>query len=143
MARLKIHGRNRKYNVAVAASSSINKQLMPGRVGESSDRAMHDLRTYLSQRSEQFCLLDVLFNVVSDASELTGMTNLMSYYGLEHSYNKFGSKKVKEELSAFLPTLPGNIDMSGNQDNRSAVSSVRFNDINLTLTVRNIHVHVV
>ena len=48
----------------------------------------------------------------------------MSYYGLEHSYNKFGSKKVKEELSAFLPTLPGNIDTSGNQDNR-------FTDINV------------
>jgi len=59
-----------------------------------------------------------------DASELTGMTNLMSYHGLEHSYNKFGSKKVKEELSAFLPTLPGNIDTSGNQDNRSVVFSV-------------------
>ena len=59
-----------------------------------------------------------------DASELTGMTNLMSYYGLEHSYNKFSSKKVKEELSAFLPTLPGNIDTSGNQDNRSHVFNV-------------------
>lgn len=60
-------------------------------------------------------------HVVADASELTGMTNLMSYYGLEHSYNKFGIKKVKEELSAFLPALPGNIDTSGNQDNRFAV----------------------
>ena len=48
----------------------------------------------------------------------------MSYYGLEHSYNKFGSKKVKEELSAFLPSLPGNIDTSGNQDNRFTDSSV-------------------
>jgi len=60
----------------------------------------------------------VTADVVTDASELTGTTNLMSYYGLEHSYNKFGSKKVKEELSAFLPTLPGNIDTSGIQDNR-------------------------
>lgn len=62
--------------------------------------------------------------VVAEPSELTGMTNLMSYYGLEHSYNKFGSKKVKEELSAFLPSLPGNIDTSGNQDNRFTDSSV-------------------
>jgi len=62
-----------------------------------------------------------VFVNVADPSELTGMTNLMSYYGLEHSYSKFSSKKVKEELSAFLPTLPGNIDMSGNQDNRFVV----------------------
>ena len=65
----------------------------------------------------------MLVHVVADASELTGMTNLMSYYGLEHSYNKFGSKKVKEELSAFLPALPGNIDTSGNQDNRFVIVS--------------------
>ena len=57
-------------------------------------------------------------NVVAEPSELTGTKNLMAYHGLEHAYNKFGSKKVKEELSAFLPTLPGNIDTSGNQDNR-------------------------
>jgi hypothetical protein len=42
----------------------------------------------------------------------------MSYNGLEHSYNKFSGKKVKEELSAFLPNLPGNIDTPGIQDNR-------------------------
>jgi len=50
----------------------------------------------------------------------------MSYYGLEHSFNKFGSKKVKEELSAFLPSLPGNIDTSGNQDNRFIVFIVKW-----------------
>lgn len=50
---------------------------------------------------------------------MTGLTNLMEYHGLEHSYNKFSSKKPKEELSAFLPNLPGNIDTPGSQDNRS------------------------
>jgi len=42
----------------------------------------------------------------------------MAYYGLEHSYNKYCSKKLKEELSAFLPNLPGNIDTPGLLDNR-------------------------
>lgn len=31
----------------------------------------------------------------------------MAYYGLEHSYSKFSGKKLKEQLSSFLPTLPG------------------------------------
>jgi mediator of RNA polymerase II transcription subunit 19 len=53
-------------------------------------------------------------------SELTGSTNLMAHYSLEHSYNKFcGGRKQKDQLSAFLPTLPGNIDTPGSQDNSS------------------------
>ncbi|ELU17150.1 hypothetical protein CAPTEDRAFT_157326 [Capitella teleta] len=60
-----------------------------------------------------------------DQSELTGSTNLMSYHGLEHSYNKFsGGKKLKEELSAFLPNLPGNLDVPGIQDNSSLRSLI-------------------
>ncbi|XP_064620786.1 mediator of RNA polymerase II transcription subunit 19-like [Lineus longissimus] len=59
-----------------------------------------------------------------DETELTGSTNLMSYNGLEHSYNKFSGKKVKEELSAFLPNLPGNIDTPGIQDNSSLRSLI-------------------
>ncbi|ESO02685.1 hypothetical protein HELRODRAFT_188804 [Helobdella robusta] len=54
-----------------------------------------------------------------EPSDLTGLTNLMAYHGLEHSYNKFSSRKVKEELSAFLPNLPGNIDQPGSVDNSS------------------------
>ncbi|XP_015915563.1 mediator of RNA polymerase II transcription subunit 19 [Parasteatoda tepidariorum] len=49
--------------------------------------------------------------------ELTGATNLMSHYNLEHSYNKFCGRKMKDQLSAFLPNLPGNIDGPGSQDN--------------------------
>lgn len=37
----------------------------------------------------------------------------MAYYGLEHSYSKFSGKKVKEQLSSFLPNLPGVIDGAG------------------------------
>lgn len=67
----------------------------------------------------------------TDQSELTGSSNLMSYHGLEHSYNKFsGGKKVKEELSAFLPNLPGNIDTPGIEDNR-----LGFNQCLLSSTV--------
>ncbi|KAK2166705.1 hypothetical protein NP493_1293g01015 [Ridgeia piscesae] len=59
-----------------------------------------------------------------EQGELTGSTNLMAYYGLEHSYNKYCSKKLKEELSAFLPNLPGNIDTPGLLDNSSLRSVI-------------------
>lgn len=51
-------------------------------------------------------------------SELTGATNLMAYHSLEHTYSKFSGKKLKEQLSSFLPNLPGIIDTPGHQDNR-------------------------
>lgn len=57
-------------------------------------------------------------------SELTGATNLMAYYGLEHSYTKFSGKKVKEQLSSFLPSLPGVVDSPGQQDNSSLRSVI-------------------
>ncbi|XP_022915948.1 mediator of RNA polymerase II transcription subunit 19 [Onthophagus taurus] len=57
-------------------------------------------------------------------SELTGATNLMAYYGLEHSYSKFSGKKLKEQLSSFLPTLPGVIDTPGQNDNSSLRSVI-------------------
>lgn len=41
-----------------------------------------------------------------EKSDLTGAKNLIAHYGLEHSYSKFNSKKVKEQLSSFLLTLP-------------------------------------
>lgn len=66
----------------------------------------------------------VLFILFSGESELTGATNLMAYYGLEHSYNKFSGKKVKEQLSSFLPNLPGMIDTPGHQDNSSLRSVI-------------------
>lgn len=57
-------------------------------------------------------------------SDLTGATNLMNYYGLEHSYSKFCGKKLKEQLSSFLPALPGVIDSPGQQDNSSLRSVI-------------------
>ncbi|KAL7302965.1 mediator of RNA polymerase II transcription subunit 19 [Trichogramma pretiosum] len=57
-------------------------------------------------------------------SELTGARNLMAYYGLEHSYSKFSGKKLKEQLSSFLPNLPGVIDTPGDQDNSSLRSLI-------------------
>lgn len=52
-------------------------------------------------------LINAFFqNILGDA-EITGATNLMAHYGLEHSYGKFSGKKVKEQLSTFLPNLPG------------------------------------
>merc|ERR1719458_64280 len=52
-------------------------------------------------------------------SEITGATNLMASKGLEHSYVKLTTKKMKDSLSSFLPNLPGVIDTPGSQDNSS------------------------
>merc|ERR1711920_230617 len=49
----------------------------------------------------------------------TGATNLMASKGLEHSYVKLTTKKMKDSLLSFLPTLPGVIDTPGSQDNSS------------------------
>lgn len=65
-----------------------------------------------------------LMKDVPDQAEMTGYTNLMSYHGLGNSYNKFFTKKVKEELSAFLPNLPGNIDSPGLNDASSLRSVI-------------------
>jgi mediator of RNA polymerase II transcription subunit 19 len=54
-----------------------------------------------------------LVKELPEKSDLTGATNLISHYGLEHTYSKFNSKKVKEQLSSFLPTLPCVIDGPG------------------------------
>lgn len=45
--------------------------------------------------------------ILSVGNDLTGNTNLITHYNLEHAYNKFCGKKVKEKLSNFLPELPG------------------------------------
>ncbi|XP_063045887.1 mediator of RNA polymerase II transcription subunit 19-A [Engraulis encrasicolus] len=57
-------------------------------------------------------------------NELTGNTNLITHYNLEHAYNKFCGKKVKEKLSNFLPELPGMIDVPGGQDGSSLRSLI-------------------
>lgn len=62
--------------------------------------------------------------MVVGESELTGATNLMAYHGLEHSYSKFSGKKLREQLSSFLPNLPGIIDAPGVQDNSSLRSII-------------------
>uniref|UniRef100_A0A9J8DCG6 Mediator of RNA polymerase II transcription subunit 19 n=1 Tax=Cyprinus carpio carpio TaxID=630221 RepID=A0A9J8DCG6_CYPCA len=57
-------------------------------------------------------------------NELTGNTNLITHYSLEHAFNKFCGKKVKEKLSNFLPELPGMIDCPGIQDGSSLRSLI-------------------
>ncbi|XP_026137024.1 mediator of RNA polymerase II transcription subunit 19-A [Carassius auratus] len=57
-------------------------------------------------------------------NELTGNTNLITHYNLEHAFNKFCGKKVKEKLSNFLPELPGMIDCPGVQDGSSLRSLI-------------------
>jgi len=52
-------------------------------------------------------------------SDVTGATNLMASKNLEHSFTKLASKKMKDNLSSFLPTLPGLVDTPASQDNSS------------------------
>ncbi|NXH43635.1 MED19 polymerase, partial [Dicaeum eximium] len=49
---------------------------------------------------------------------------LITHYNLEHAYNKFCGKKVKEKLSNFLPDLPGMIDLPGSHDSSSLRSLI-------------------
>lgn len=64
------------------------------------------------------------WGVISGECDVTGATNLMSYNNLEHSYSKYSGKKVKEQLSSFLPNLPGVIDGPGQSDNSSLRSVI-------------------
>ncbi|XP_069768908.1 mediator of RNA polymerase II transcription subunit 19-like isoform X2 [Narcine bancroftii] len=57
-------------------------------------------------------------------TELTANNNLITHYNLEHAYNKFCGKKVKDKLSNFIPDLPGMIDLPGSQDNSSLRSLI-------------------
>lgn len=49
----------------------------------------------------------------------TGANNLMQSKGLENSYIKLTTKRMKDSLSSFLPTLPGVVDTPGAEDNSS------------------------
>lgn len=68
-----------------------------------------------------FCFHNFAFNIffILAPSELTGSTNLIQYHNLEHSFNKFCGRKIRDQLSAFLPNLPGNIDLPASQDDSS------------------------
>ncbi|XP_043837183.1 mediator of RNA polymerase II transcription subunit 19-like [Dromiciops gliroides] len=65
-----------------------------------------------------------LMRELPGSTDLTGSTNLITHYNLEHAYNKFCGKKVKEKLSDFLPDLPGMIDLPGSHDNSSLRSLI-------------------
>uniref|UniRef100_A0A2K6G3A7 Mediator of RNA polymerase II transcription subunit 19 n=1 Tax=Propithecus coquereli TaxID=379532 RepID=A0A2K6G3A7_PROCO len=91
-----------------------------------------------------------LIRELPGSTELTGSTNLITHYNLEHAYNKFCGKKVKEKLSNFLPDLPGMIDLPGSHDNSSLRSFIEkppilsgsFNPITGTrLQCRLMHIH--
>jgi len=66
-----------------------------------------------SQHGPFYLLKD---NPTKSEQMLTGSTNMMLHYNLEHSFNKFIGRKVKDKLSAFLPSLPGNIDIPASSD---------------------------
>ncbi|CAH8862192.1 unnamed protein product [Trichobilharzia szidati] len=55
---------------------------------------------------------------------LTGAKNLIEHYGLENAYQKFCGKRLKEELSAFLPHLSGNIDVPASVDGSGLMSLI-------------------
>ncbi|VDP91410.1 unnamed protein product [Echinostoma caproni] len=47
---------------------------------------------------------------------LTGAKNLIEHYGLANSYQKYCSRPLRKELSAFLPYLSGNVDVPASTD---------------------------
>lgn len=59
-----------------------------------------------------------------EQEKVTGQSNLIIEYNLEHAYQKFNGKKVKEPLSSFLPNLPGIVDTIGDNDNSSLRSVI-------------------
>ncbi|KAF5394233.1 Mediator of RNA polymerase II transcription subunit 19 [Paragonimus heterotremus] len=57
---------------------------------------------------------------------LTGAKNLIEHYGLGNAYQKFCSKPLREELSAFLPHLSGNVDVPASADGSGLMVSGKF-----------------
>jgi len=72
------------------------------------------VKLQLNQKSVPFYLMKPDNIPISD---VTGATNLMASRNLEHSFAKLASKKMKDNLSSFLPQLPGIVDAPGTQDN--------------------------
>lgn len=81
-------------------------------------------RTYHTQSNQDNEPFYLLKEISVEKTQVTGEQNLINHFGLQHSYDKFSSKKVKEQLSAFLPGLPGRIDTPGIQDNSSLQSVI-------------------
>ncbi|OQV19309.1 putative Mediator of RNA polymerase II transcription subunit 19 [Hypsibius exemplaris] len=55
-----------------------------------------------------------------EESEISGSLNLLEYYDLESTYQKMAlAKRPKEELSSFLPHLPGFLDTPASEDKSS------------------------
>ena len=55
-----------------------------------------------------------------DESDISGSLNLLQYYQLESAYQKMAlTKHPKEELSSFLPDLPGFLDTPASEDKSS------------------------
>ncbi|GAV02959.1 hypothetical protein RvY_13459 [Ramazzottius varieornatus] len=55
-----------------------------------------------------------------EESDLSGSINLLDYYGLESSYQKLSmTRKLRDELSSFLPSLPGFVDHPASEDGSS------------------------
>merc|ERR1712113_587508 len=78
---------------------------------------------------------------------LTGAKNLIEHYGLESAYQKFCSRRLREELSGFLSHLTGNIDVPASADGSGLMSLIErppilgkelstFNDSTLELSLR-------
>ncbi|KAA0189486.1 ATP dependent RNA helicase DHX35 [Fasciolopsis buskii] len=55
---------------------------------------------------------------------LTGAKNLIEHYGLASSYQKYCSRPLREELSAFLPYLSGNVDVPASTDGSGLLVSL-------------------
>ena len=66
-----------------------------------------------------FCSVSSCVISLTEPPEVNGSMNLITHHGLQTAYAKYCGKKMKEDLSSTL-SLPGNINLSGNDDNRYA-----------------------
>lgn len=91
-------------------------------VNSTDQSGMLKVKLQLNQKSLPFYLLKPDNIPVSD---VTGSDNLMAKTkGLEGAFVKLASKKMKDNLSSFLPQLPGIVDAPGAQDNSSLRSLI-------------------
>lgn len=60
-----------------------------------------------------------------EPANITGATHLLTSYDLLSAYNKFSSKKVKQNLSSFISHLPGPVDTPATEDNSGLLSLVQ------------------
>ncbi|VEL09750.1 unnamed protein product [Protopolystoma xenopodis] len=113
---------------APSAAGSVSSNNVSSHPGNSSNLWINKLKIVGSGQNwavapcEPFYLMSSE-NLTTD-NPLTGAKNLIEHYGLESAYQKFCGKKLRDNLSAFLPHLPGNVDVPASEDGSSLMGLI-------------------